>query len=251
MKPQINRVPTGIPGFDERVGGGFPENFVILLAGTPGTGKSIISLEYIYNGATKFNENGVYITLEQTPEDLKKQALQFGWDFDALEREGKIVIEGIEELGVEATIKKIRGIVEKTNAKRLVVDSLSGMQALLSIHRELLSQVGSSLSFGPDSPIRIIPDKESMRKIIWNIFRDLKKLNCTALIPSEIPVGTELLSSDGVSEFACDGIIEIRAVPVMSVVKRRLTVRKMRQTKIDPMPKDFEFTEKGVIVAQK
>ena len=67
MKSQIKRIPAGISGFDELTGGGFPENFVILLAGTPGTGKSIFSLEYIYNGATKFNENGAYITLEQTP----------------------------------------------------------------------------------------------------------------------------------------------------------------------------------------
>ena len=250
MSSQINRVPTGIIGFDELINGGFPENFVILLAGTPGTGKSIFSLQYIYNGVTKFNENAVYVTLEQTPDDLKKQALQFGWDFDKLEREGKVSIECIEELSVDETIKKIKKAVEKVNAKRLVLDSLSGMQALLSIHRELLSQMSGPFSFGSDTPIRIIPDKESLRKIIWNVFKDLKGLNCTTLIPCEVPIGTELLSADGVSEFACDGIVELKIVPVMKAVKRRLAVRKMRETKIDPMPRDFEFTEKGVTVQE-
>ena len=64
MDAKIPRVATGIPGFDELIEGGFPKNFVILLAGTPGTGKSIFSLEYIYNGASSLNENGVYITLD-------------------------------------------------------------------------------------------------------------------------------------------------------------------------------------------
>ena len=107
MNAQIKRIPTGIAGFDKLISGGFPENFVVLLAGTPGTGKSIFSLEYLYNGATMFNEKGIYITLEQTAEDLKKQALQFGWDFDALEREGKVVVKKIDALGVEEIINYI------------------------------------------------------------------------------------------------------------------------------------------------
>ncbi len=250
MKSLIKRVPTGIPGFDKLIDGGFPENFVVLLAGTPGTGKSIFSLEYIYNGATKFDENGIYITLEQPVDDLKKQALMFGMDFDKLESEGKVIIEGVEELGVEVTIKRIKKLIQQIGAKRLVVDSLSGMQALLSIHRELLAQVGGSFSFTSDTPIRIIPDKESLRKIIWDIFMNFKKLNCTTLIPSEIPVGTEFLSPDGVSEFACDGIIELRMVPVLKVVKRRLTVRKMRQTKMDPISRDFDFEDDGIVVEE-
>ena len=248
MKSQIKRVPTGISGFDELVCGGFPQNFVVLLAGTPGTGKSIFSLAYIYNGAVNFNENGVYVTLEQTPEDLKTQALQFGWDFDELEREGKVSVVSFDELGVDETIKKIGKAVEELKAKRLVVDSLSGMQALLSIHRELLSQMAGSFSFGSDTPIRIIPDKESLRKIIWNIFRELKKLNCTTMIPSEIPTGTELLSVDGVSEFACDGIIALKKASMGREEVRTISVEKMRSTVIDGGTHDLEFTEKGVTV---
>jgi len=250
LKSKIKRIPTGIAGFDKLIGGGFPKNFVVLLAGTPGTGKSIFSLEYIYNGATKFDETGVYVTLEQTVDDLKKQALQFGWDFDKLEREGKVAIECIEELGVDETIVKIKKAVEKIKAERLVVDSFSGMRALLSIHRELLSQLRGQFPSRADAPVQIITDKESSRKIVWDIFRNLKSLNCTTLIPSEVIVGTEVLSTDGVSEFSCDGIILLKKLSMGREEVRTISVEKMRATHIDGGTHDLEFTEEGIVVGE-
>jgi len=248
MRAQVKRVPTGIPGFDKLVEGGFPENFVILLAGSPGTGKSIFSLEYIYNGATMFNENGVYITLEQSVDNLKKQALQFGWDFDELEKKGKVIIEHVEEFDMDWTLKRLKNLVEKFRAKRVVLDSLSGVRAQLSIKKELMSQIKGASSQQHGAYLQIAPDREGLRKIIWDIFMKLSQCNCTTLIPSEVPTGSNQLSNDGVSEFACDGIVELRMVPVMKMIRMRIAVHKMRQTRIDPVPRDFDFTEKGIIV---
>lgn len=250
MSAQIKRVPTGIAGFDKLISGGFPENFVVLLAGTPGTGKSIFSLEYLYNGASVFNEKGVYITLEQPVEDLKKQALQFGWDFDVLEQEGKVIMKRIDALSVEETVKAVAKIVHEVNAKRLVVDSLSGMKALISIQSELLSQVSSGSYSGGDSAIRIVPDKDSSRKVIWDVFRKFKDMNCTIMIPSEAVFGAESFSSDGISEFACDGIILLKKLSMGREEVRTVSVEKMRITRIDGGTHDLEFTENGIVIGE-
>ncbi|HLC65734.1 MAG TPA: ATPase domain-containing protein [Candidatus Nanoarchaeia archaeon] len=77
----MKRIKTGIKGFDELVQGGFPEGSSTLITGSPGTGKSIFGLQYIYNGAIKYKERGLYLTFEQRKTDMMNQAVQFGWDF--------------------------------------------------------------------------------------------------------------------------------------------------------------------------
>ena len=86
-----NQVKTGITGFDELVEGGFPKGKCILLSGTPGTGKTIFSLQYIYNGAKRFKEKSLYISFEENKEHLFSQAKKFGWDLEKLENEKKVL----------------------------------------------------------------------------------------------------------------------------------------------------------------
>jgi KaiC/GvpD/RAD55 family RecA-like ATPase len=88
----IQRVPTGIPGFDELCSGGILRNRSYLLSGTAGAGKTIFGLQYLYNGITKYGENGIYIATEERPEQVRENVKQFGWDFEALEEEGKLAI---------------------------------------------------------------------------------------------------------------------------------------------------------------
>ena len=87
-----DRVKTGIKGLDELIGGGLPKNSSILLSGEAGTGKTIFSLQFIYSGAKDFDEAGIYVTFEEKPEELRKEASQFGWDFKKYEAKKKIVI---------------------------------------------------------------------------------------------------------------------------------------------------------------
>src|SRR3990172_6933294 len=92
-KSQVKkRVPTGIHGFDELCGGGLLRNRTYLVSGTAGAGKNIFGLQYLYNGITKYNENGIYIATEETPEQVRENVKQFGWDFKALENEGRLAI---------------------------------------------------------------------------------------------------------------------------------------------------------------
>ena len=120
----VKRVPTGIPGFDDLIQGGIPEGFNVLVTGTPGTGKSIFGMQYLYNGAMK-GENGVYITLDAKKAELIEQAMLFGWDLAALEKQGKLSILEVPMDKVEMDLfAMIEEQVQKVKAKRLVFDSL-------------------------------------------------------------------------------------------------------------------------------
>jgi len=84
----MERITTGIIGLDKYVGGGYPKNSVILISGGPGTAKTTFSLQYIYKGAN-ISENGVYISFEQEPKDLKESVKEFCMDFYKLEKKKK------------------------------------------------------------------------------------------------------------------------------------------------------------------
>ncbi len=80
----MERVKTGVPGFDGLVEGGFPKNFSILLSGSPGTGKTIFGLHFLREGLMN-GERCAYVTYSQTPKDILDQAAEFGWDMKGLE----------------------------------------------------------------------------------------------------------------------------------------------------------------------
>ena len=122
----MKRVKTGIKGFDELVEGGLPEGFTILLIGTPGTGKSLFTLEYLHNGAQKYKEKSMYITFEQSLSDVREQASKIGLDLARLEKNGMLTLMHIPISAVEThTIDEIKKEVKKRKIKRLVVDSIS------------------------------------------------------------------------------------------------------------------------------
>lgn len=150
-----SRVPTGIPGFDELIQGGFPYKSPILIAGGPGTGKTIFAMQFLINGASKYNDKGLYVSFEQTREEIVEQSKQFGWDIDKLEKDGKIklMIIDVEEI-TEKIIEDLKKAIEKEGIKRLVIDSLSTLLINAPIYSSCKSLsvtdvVGDNINFSP------------------------------------------------------------------------------------------------------
>ena len=112
----MDRVKTGVPGFDELVEGGFPKNFAVLLSGSPGTGKTIFGLHFLNEGL-KNGEKCAYITYSQAPKDIKDQALEFGWDMTGLQ---------FIELKAEEFEEALTG----KQFDRIVLDSLSSIAVM-------------------------------------------------------------------------------------------------------------------------
>ena len=86
----LERVPSGIDGLDAIIEGGFPRGSMILVAGNPGTGKTIFSAQFIYRGAVDYGEKGVYVSFAEGKKSFIDYMRRFGMDFERLEKEGKV-----------------------------------------------------------------------------------------------------------------------------------------------------------------
>ena len=88
----IQRVPSGIPGLDDLLFGGFLEGDAVLVAGSPGTGKSTLGMQFLHEGIIRYDEAGFFITFEEFPQQIYRDAMNFGWDFRGLEEEDKLKV---------------------------------------------------------------------------------------------------------------------------------------------------------------
>lgn len=244
----MNRLKTGIQGFDELIGGGVPESSLVLVSGLAGSGKTIFGLQFLEQGATKFNERGLFISFEQVKRDIISQATQLGFKLDKLEKNNKLKLLTFRpsETTFTTMITEIKSTIEKFQPKRLVLDSIStyGTYAENISFVEMLETMGfekGQMNFN-------VPPEIAMRRAIITLLESLKSLEVTSLIISELPETTNYLSRDTISEFLADGVVLLKHVPIGDSLNRNLEVRKMRQTKISGGPRSYEITEKGIII---
>ena len=88
---KISRIPSGIPGLDEMVEGGFEKNSSVLVIGGGGSGKTIFGTQFLLEGIEKFNETGIYISFEERKDKFYKHIMLFGWNLEELENQGRFV----------------------------------------------------------------------------------------------------------------------------------------------------------------
>lgn len=243
------RVPTGVPGFDNLIQGGFPQGSSIVIAGGPGTGKTIFGLQFLYDGATRYNEKGLLVTFEQRPEDIYEQAKQFGWNLQQLEKQGKLKILAYPANKInDKTIDEIKHTIETDGIKRLVLDSISTLIVNAPVYTRrddlVLKDVVSEYTiFSPP----IIGDY-IIKKFLYTFLDSLKGIGCTCLFIAEASQTGEFYSRDTLSEFAADGLVLITFEALGGEFSRSLIVRKMRQTKNDEDIHPLEIGKNGIVV---
>jgi len=223
---KINRIKMGIPGIDELTNGGLIPKTLNLLTGTTGTGKTVMSSQFIYTGAKEFNQNGVYVTFEEPIESIKESCLNFGWDFEPLEKKGKVVFVRYDPFHVEDIYELIETNIKKINAERVVIDSVSALGLY-------------------------VKEASEIRRMIFNIAFLLRKLDCTSILISEILPMQNALSRFGVEEFVTDGVIVLYYTKIRSQFSRALTIWKMRSSKHSTKLHPYRITNKGVIAYPK
>jgi circadian clock protein KaiC len=228
-KKDLPRVPTGIKGFDEMIAGGYKKGSKNLISGGPGTGKTILAIEYIVNGINMFNETGVYISFDEKKESVYETAKSFGWDLYKLEREEKLLFV---EYSPEQLLKILHeggglldNIMSKYRAKRLVVDSISTFLMLSS------SELGK-------------------RDQLMNFFRLLNKWGVTSLLINDFvsETGNELSTGSLSINFECDSIVQLYYIHnnLGEERKRLIEVYKMRSTNHITKTFRYEINEKGI-----
>src|SRR4051812_13029760 len=133
----LAKAPTGIRGFDEITGGGLPQGRPTLVCGSAGCGKTLFGMEFLVRGAALHGEHGVFVTFEESAEELTKNVASLGFDLDALVAEKKISVDHvhverseIEETGeydLEALFIRIGYAIDTVGAKRIVLDTIEAL----------------------------------------------------------------------------------------------------------------------------
>jgi circadian clock protein KaiC len=230
MSGFTERTKTGMTGLDELLNGGIPKNAVVLISGGAGSGKTVMGLQFLVKGAMDYGEKGVYITFEETREDLIGQAAQFGWDLAKLENEGKLKIMTFTPSKHHLSFVNFQldEVINTFKPTRLVYDSIS----TIGVYAEILADVETLTSLGlkkEDIAIELSPDTIT-RRAVMDIMSRIKSYQLTSLVISELPKQSNFLSRDTVSEFVADGIIVLHCLERKEKKIRAIEVLKMRRT---------------------
>lgn len=207
----LPKSPTGIQGFDEITGGGLPTGRPTLVCGGAGCGKTLFGMEFLVRGATQFNEPGVFMSFEETNEELTKNVASLGFDLEDLVKHKKIALDHvhverseIEETGeydLEGLFVRLGYAIDTIGAKRVVLDTIESLFAGL-------------------------PNQLILRAELRRLFRWLKEKGVTAIITGER--GEETLTRQGLEEYVSDCVIMLDHRVTEQNSTRRLRVVKYR-----------------------
>ncbi|MBU0629253.1 MAG: hypothetical protein KKC75_08765 [Nanoarchaeota archaeon] len=224
----IKRISTGIPALDSLLSGGFKKNSVNLVAGGAGTGKTIFAMQFIIDGIKK-GEPGIYITFEEKKEKACEDMLEFGWDLKKYEEQGKFTYLEYNPEQVKKILTEgggiVESIIEKTKAKRIVIDSVTSFSLL---YEDELTKKEASLA----------------------LFELIDKWDCTGVLTSQDESKDDNTITSAM-EFEVDGIILLYHVKKKGIRERALEILKMRGTKIPEKTISMEITSSGIKVDPK
>jgi circadian clock protein KaiC len=212
-KLDLPKCPTGIDGLDEITGGGLPRGRPTLICGGAGCGKTLMAVEFLVHGAMRYGEPGVFLSFEETAEELAQNVRSLGHDLDALEASKLLAVDHvtverseIEETGgydLEGLFIRLSFAIDSIGAKRVVLDTIETL-------------------FGN------LKDHAILRAELRRLFRWLKDKGVTAVITGEGGYGT--LTRHGLEEFVADCVIVLDHRVTDQVSTRRLRIVKYRGT---------------------
>jgi circadian clock protein KaiC len=221
------RLSTGIRDLDALVSGGIPEGDSVLLAGPSGSGKSVMASQFIDEGLRQ-GEPAVIAIFEELPAEYVRRAAKLGLDFDTPQKEGRLKIIYIRplDLSVDETVYEIIGAVRQIGAKRVVIDSL----------------VGFEMALAPEF-------RHEFRESLYRMIGALTRLGVTVCSTVEVE---EDFTSMGLSNFAIsflsDDILRLRYVSIGGQLRRMLLIVKMRRSAHSIDMREYEITEKGMVI---
>lgn len=144
---ESEQLHTGIPGLDDLLQGGLPRGVSVAVAGSSGTGKTVLGLQYLVKGAMDYGEKGLFLTLEETPQQLMANARRFNWDISKLQEQEqiKVVYMPLSKMEIDETIIRLGELAKSFGASRLVIDSiyvfLSRIDKAAVLHEKFYSLV--------------------------------------------------------------------------------------------------------------
>jgi circadian clock protein KaiC len=227
----MERIKTGIAGFDEMVYGGFLPQSANLIEGAPGTGKTTFGMQFIYNGITLYNQPGLILTFEEFAQQYYDDAASLGWDLRALEKANRLRVimtsPEVSHADLARADGRIQATISEIGATRILVDSLS--------HFDRLSE-----------------DPVTRRGLLYSFINSLKREGLTSLLTRESPalIG-EIEGPEEDVAFVADSYILLRYVEIESAIRKALLVLKLRGSDHAKDIRQFEITRHGIEVQSK
>lgn len=224
------RLSCGVPELDEMMGGGIPEGDSLLVAGSSGTGKSLLGTKFIVEGIRQ-GEPGIVAMFEERPEEYAERAANFGLDLGTPQKEGKLKLLYIRplDLSVDETVREIIDAVREMGAKRLVIDSLAGFEMALA--------PGFRTDF-----------RESLYRMIGALTRTGVTILSTVEV-QETFTGFNL-SAYAIS-FLSDDILRLRFVSINGQLRKMMVVIKMRRSPHSIDMREFKITSEGFVIGER
>jgi len=219
----LDKVPTGIIGFDKLLFGGIVRGNNVLVEGIPGAGKTTFGLEFIYRGITEFDEPGIIVTFEELPEFMYRDALNFGWNIRALEEADKLrILCTSPEVLADAEANLIEEIAGEIDAVRILVDSISHFR-------------------------NISKDQIDMRRAVYGFCNGLRRLGLTSfLVKERESEGNRLYALE---EYVADAVIRLENKERPGLSRHRvLEICKTRGQDHVPGKHTFRITGEGIRV---
>ena len=227
----IRKAPTGISGLDEISGGGLPRGRTTIICGGPGCGKTMLGIEFLVRGALEFDEPGVLMAFEETPQDIAENVASLGFDIQDLSNKKKLFLDyvsvdasEIQETGeydLEGLFIRLDHAVKTVGAKRVMFDTLEALFSAFSNPRILRSE-------------------------FRRLFRWLKDRDLTAVVTAE--KGENTLTRHGLEEYVSDCVISLDHRVKDQISARRMRIVKYRGTKHGADEYPFLIDERGMSI---
>jgi len=232
------KTSSGIAGLDSILKGGLPEGRVLLVLGEPGTGKTVLTAQFLYHGATQGKEKVVLVGMNEPKSRYMSEMAEFGMDFAKLEKEGTFayvdatevrripdqarvgrIPVGGKELGLVNLIDMIQEAVDRLKPRRVVVDSISDL-------------------------IFRFPQIEERRPVVLDLIDTLQASGATSLLTSEL-LSTGDERSLQPEEYLAEGVILLRT---LRKGVRVIQVPKMRGSEVDTAQRPYSIKNTGLEV---
>jgi KaiC/GvpD/RAD55 family RecA-like ATPase len=239
----MEKISTGIQGLDELVGGGIPKGRAILVIGGPGTGKTIFTAQFLHSGIKEHNENGVFVSLDESKNHFFSEMQQFGWDFKKAEDSRKFAfidatrisrvamlkeklykeetrsLKG-KQLSIDQLIEELQAKIQGVDAKRVAVDTLAAL-----FYR--------------------FPDPVERRTAVVDLIESLSDLPVTSIIATELShLGLERSALE--EEYLVHGVIMMQTLFSGGTTTRAIQVEKMRGAKVIPSLVPYSIDRNGI-----
>ncbi len=239
------KIPTGVEGLDVMLGGGFPKGRVVLFRGAPGVGKTIFSAQFLYNGALKYNEKGLFVSLEETREHLIREMYLVGMELRTLLENGMLTFidaspirqippevklgtmaVGKRDFSLVALAKKIKDVARQNAVKRIVIDPLTALSIQYT-------------------------DENQRRTMVLDLIEILSETGATCVMTEELR--TNLGPTVGISteDYSVHGVIIMRPLTVRKTRTRTIQIVKMRESRHDDQTRIYRIDEHGIVVYPK